>query len=108
MILGNLGETIKADRLYAGDACGENKRHVNKKTLSKKGGSIARSYPDPRNKVLAQSWRKRDGCNRMNTPLTAVQQRGGTREKGSRELDLEAGLISSGVPGPFSSRKRST
>jgi hypothetical protein len=38
------------------------------------GRPIAKSYSDPRNKVLAQSRLKRDVCNRMNTPLTAVRQ----------------------------------
>jgi hypothetical protein len=45
-----------------------------KKPLLRERGPIARSYSDPRNKVLAEYRRKRDGCNRMNTSLTAVRR----------------------------------
>jgi hypothetical protein len=104
MILSNRAETIKADRLHAvtGDARRKTNAREEKKPLLREKGPIAKSYSNPRNKVLAQPRRKRDGCNRMNTLLIAVR-----RGDGARDWDLEAGPSYSGVPGSFSSWKQS-
>jgi len=75
----------------------ENERHANNNSLFREGGPIAKSYPDPRNEVLA-GYRGRGDCFiGMNTQLAIVRRLAWVRGRSSRNSGTEVAESCGGV-----------